>query len=160
MPLISDEPHNQQADPIFKEVATAWMLASVPRAEGSKLQVLLIRLIKCRLISDCLPCGLNERSGGFRLTVLDDWNEEAVAGLVWNQKDNRGKKDKIRMDKSQKAWNNGWRSRGEGIKYEGIPFFFFLQLIELSVWSVSVTLTISLCLIVISFTSLLKKNLI
>lgn len=59
--------------------ATSRVLASVPEARGSVLQVQLMALMKRKLISDWLLCGLRERSGSFRLTLLDDGKEEAVA---------------------------------------------------------------------------------
>ncbi len=46
------------------------------------LQVQLIELIKRELISHWLLCGLRERSGSFRLTLLDDGNEEAAASHI------------------------------------------------------------------------------
>ena len=42
-------------------------------------QVPLGGLIKSQLISYWLLCGLRERSGSLRLTLLNDGNKEAVA---------------------------------------------------------------------------------
>lgn len=79
--------------------ALVWMLATVPRAGVSALQVHLTRLIKCKLIS--LPCALRRRSSGFTFTLLDDGIEETVASSIWSKRNNVEKQDNLKFFFSQ-----------------------------------------------------------